>query len=98
MLTKCISQNLDRITSETEKAMVSIFSPLPTCSINDISTTRSNGSGGDSSASHAAAKESKVVIQRGSFFASIHRWIILNMCCSLTVMMQMRKKGEGRFS
>ena len=52
------------LTSETEKAMVRLFSPSPTCSINDISTTRSNGSGGGSSALYAAAKESKVVIER----------------------------------
>ena len=44
--------------------MVRLFSQSPTCSINDISSTRSNGSGGGSSASYAAVKERKVVIER----------------------------------
>jgi hypothetical protein len=58
MLMKRLSDNSDRLTNETEKAMVRLFSPSPT--FTDIS----NSGGGGESYSYLAARESKVVMER----------------------------------
>jgi len=58
-LARHLSENSDQLRNTTEKAMVHLFSPSPTFTV--ISC---NGGDGVASSSYAAAKESKVVVER----------------------------------
>jgi hypothetical protein len=61
LLTRRLSNNSDRLTSMTEKAMVRLFSPSPT--FTDVSTSVNNDT-----ASYIAAKEKKVDSERKLLF------------------------------
>jgi hypothetical protein len=56
LLTRRLSENSDRLTNTTEKAMVRLFSPSPT--FTDVSSSVNE------TASYVAAKEVKVVVER----------------------------------
>jgi len=77
LLTRRLSNNSDRLTSMTEKAMVRLFSPSPT--FTDVSASVNNDA-----ASYIAAKEKKVDSERKLLFLKeqieYHKYVLLSEC------------------
>ena len=77
LLTRRLSENSDRLTNTTEKAMVGLFSPSPT--FTDVSASVSN-----KTSSYVAAKERKVDSERKLLFLKeqidYHKYVLLSEC------------------
>jgi len=77
LLTRRLSENSDRLTSTTEKAMVRLFSPSPT--FTDVSASVTN-----ETSSYVTAKERKVDSERKLLFLKeqieYHKYVLLSEC------------------
>jgi len=77
LLTRRLSENSDRLTSTTEKAMVRLFSPSPT--FTDVSASVTN-----ETSSYVTAKERKVDSERKLLFLKeqieYHKYVLLSQC------------------